>query len=131
MWLTLLLGLANFALGWLGTYVVRLPGFDLTPIGVIIIAQQGEPVLLGATVMTVSYMLVKPSRFSWIWLQLPSALLIGYLALIIPWPVLLITLYHVISITFGIIFGIFDGKYGIYTFVNVGINLAVARLYGA
>lgn len=129
MWISLLLGLFNLALSWAGTYVIRLPGFDITPIGVIIAARAGESPLLAALLLTAGYVAPRPSRLSWIWLQLPTAVAIGYLCLIIPNPYVHIILYHIISIAAGIFLAMFDGRYGIYTFVHFGVNVAVARVY--
>ncbi|RME31212.1 hypothetical protein D6789_03450 [Candidatus Woesearchaeota archaeon] len=122
------LALLNAALTWFGTYVVRLPGFDLTPMGIFLVAQGGESILLGAVFLNASYILPKPSRLGWAWLQFPSTVLLGYLSFIAPNPYLIIILYHVISVAAGLALQMFDGRYVLYTLVNIALCCAAARI---
>lgn len=128
MLLTLLLTVLNTAVTWVGSYLIRLPGFDLTPIGIYLIAQGGESILVGAVLLNASYILPKPNRLGWAWLQFPSTVALGYVALVAPNPYLIIGLYHAISITAGLALQMFDGKYLTYTLVNISLCFAVARL---
>ena len=129
MWRTLLLGLGNLLFSWFGTYVVRLPGFDLTPIGIILIARGGEGIIVGALVLAASYCIVKPERFRWVWLQVPAALLTGYLALVIESAFLLVVVYHGALLTTSVALGLFskDSNHLFYVAMNAGINLLAAR----
>ena len=126
MWRTVVLGGVNVVLGVVGA-LTGVPGLDLTPVAMVMIAQGGEGIVLGAVILTVMYMLPKPGRFAWVWLQVPTAILAGYLAiwqqnLYVP-----IIAYHAISVGAAIILRAFDGRYLIATLVSIGLNLAIVR----
>lgn len=129
MWRTFVLGLVNVALSSVGTYLLRLPGFDLTPVGMVMIAQGGEGIILGSIVLTVAYMIPRPGRFAWIWLQVPVAILIGYIAIWMDAIYTPILVYHAISIAAGLLTGAFSGRYILYTLINLGLNITIARFY--
>lgn len=130
MWRTVVLTIVNLGISSLGTLLLRLPGFDLTPIGIVMIARGGESIVLGSVLLTVSYMLPRPGRFAWIWLQVPVAVFAGYVAIWLEAIYIPIFVYHAISIIAGLLTGTFRGRYMLYTFINLGLNIVVARFYG-
>jgi len=130
VFLTVVLGIINLVVSALGTYGLRLPGFDITPIGVIMIAYRGENILVGSIVLTIAYMLPSPGRFSWVWLQIPAAWLIGWLSVQYSMLIIPILIYHAISVLVGILTGTLNGRYIMYTVINLGLNVVIARFYG-
>ncbi len=130
MWLIVALAVANFALSALGTWLLHMPGFDLTPIFMVILARSGENTLAGAIALTVAYMLPRPGRFAFVWLQVPVAILVGYLALAMPSLLLPVLVFYVISVAAGILSGTFSGRYMLHTLIGIALNFTVARVYG-
>lgn len=130
MLVTISLALLNILINFLGTRIIRVPGFDITPIGIIAIARAGESVLLGAILLILGYCLVKPDRFAWIWMQIPLALLTGYLALVIMNPYVLILVYELGAVAIALPLGIFaqNPRHVPFILINTGVNFAAARL---
>ncbi len=129
MWLTLLFGLVNACLSYLGNRMVRFSGFDIAPAGIIILASRGEGVLFPALVLTASYSIVSPKELRYLWLTLPLTILIGYLSFVVPYPAALIVLYHLIGFAFAYNLGYFGASYVMFMAINGGLNLAVAHAY--
>ncbi len=130
MWLTLLFGLLNLGLSLIGRRIFRLPGFDLTPLGIILIAQHGESILFGALVLTVAFSAVSPGRLRFLWLTLPATLIVGYLALAVPNLLLLLLLYHIICAVCAFFLRFFGFRYTLFVLVNLCLNLVGARVAG-
>ncbi|MDD9954443.1 MAG: hypothetical protein OXR66_08995 [Candidatus Woesearchaeota archaeon] len=130
MWITVIMGVVNFALSALGTWLLRLPGFDLSPVGILMVAQGGENTIVGACILATGYMLPRPARFGFIWLEVPVLIGMGYLAGFVNGYVL-IAGFYTISVVAGVLMGIFGGRYVLHTLVGLGLNFAVARVYFA
>ncbi|MBR9692449.1 hypothetical protein GOV07_00780 [Candidatus Woesearchaeota archaeon] len=129
MLLTLLFGLVNFGVTFFGRRFVKLPGFDLTPIGMIILARAGENIFFAALVLTVAYSFPKIGKMRYLWLTVPATILIGFLAVVVENVFLLLAIYHVVCFVFALLIGFFGFRYFIFVLVNFGLNFAVARLY--
>lgn len=129
MWLTLLLGAINFAVALFGRKLLRLPGFDITPFAMILLAQSGENILFGALVLTVAFAQSSMKRLRYLWLTLPATILIGYLALVVPSAVMLLLIYHLVCFLFAFLLGFFGFRYLLFLMVNMGLNLALVRLH--
>ncbi len=127
MLLTLLVALGNglFALG--GRKLLKLPGFDITPVAVILLARAGEPVLLASLLLTVAYSL-SIDRVRYLWLTLPATILIGYLSLTLPGVYGLLLLYHVLCFVIALLAGFFGPRYTLFVIINLGVNIIAARL---
>ena len=126
MLLALLLALANGALAFVGSRVFRVPGVDINPLAIILIARHGDSVLFGALLLTLAT-LVSLSRAKYLWLTLPATVLIGYLALAVPSTVVLLIAYHLVCGISAFFLGFFGYRYGLFVLVNLGLNLLLAR----
>lgn len=127
---SLLLAALNALLSAFGTYLLRLPGIDLTPLFIIILARSGENVFLAAIILTLSYAAVKPDRFAWAWLLFVSTLATGLLATFVESALLLVLLFHAIHVVVSLAIGTFGASRGhlLYIGVNLALNLVGARL---
>lgn len=130
MWLILLFTLLNVGLSLLGHKVFRLPGFDLTPLGIILIAQNGESVLLGTFFLTAAFSFHSLKKVRYLWLTVPATLIVGYLALVIPSLLLLLLIYHLICAVCALLLGFFGFRYFTFVLSNLAVNLVGLRFYG-
>jgi hypothetical protein len=130
MWVTIALAAANLVLGLIGTLLLGLPGFDITPVAMVIIALSGENIVVGALLVSVAYMVARPARFAFIWLQVPVAVIVGYSALWTGNIYIPLFVFHALSVGAGVLMGMFDGRYLLYTIVSLALNFAAARMYG-
>jgi hypothetical protein len=126
MWVIALLGAINLALSF-AQYFLPIPGLELTPAAMVLIARSGENIVIGAIVMTLTYMVPQPRRFAFIWLHLPSALLCGWLALHIEGPLLPVLAYGLVSLGPGLVLGLMSTNYALFIIVNTALNMAVVR----
>jgi hypothetical protein len=106
----------------------KLPGFDLTPFAIVMIAHSGDSILFGALILTLSYSFTSLKKLSFLWLTVPATIITGYLALLIPSPFALVLLYHVLCAVPALFLGFLGFRYGLFVFVNLGLNLAAARI---
>ena len=126
MWRTIAFSIANTLLS-LSSYLAPIPGLELTPAAMVLIAQGGESVVLGAVLLTLTYMVPQPKRFAYIWLHLPSALLAGWLALHVENPYIPVLAYEALSFGVGLVTGALSGWYIAFLLINTGLNLSIIR----
>ena len=129
MLLTIALTIINLLLAILETRVLRIQSFDIAPIAIVILAQHGEGVILGALLVSAPYAALSLHKFRFLWVTLPLTILIGYLALLLPNPYMLVALYHAILALVAFFMNMLFGNYLVFAGINVVTNLAVARFY--
>lgn len=129
MWRTLAFGTANLLLS-LSSYLVRIPGLELTPAALVILAQGGESILIGSLVLGLTYMIPQPKRFAYVWLHIPTAALAGWLAIVTDNLYVPILVYEGLSALAGVLLGVMNGSYIVFLVVNTLLNLLVVRVYG-
>jgi len=129
MILTIILGIANVLFSALGAYALRLPGFDLTLIGVIIAARAGENILVASIVFTVAFCLPKPSRFSYAIIQILLAWLVGWMAVSFDMVFIPIFVFHALALIWVTLVGAFNGRHILAMLTNIGISLVIGRFY--
>ncbi len=130
MLLTLALGLLNFAFALVGKRLLKLPGFDLTPLAIILLARAGENVWVGALVLNAALAATSWKHLKYLWLSLPATIIVGLLAGLVPGFILLFLVYHVVTILPAFLLGLFGTHYFLFVLVNLGVNLAGARIAG-
>lgn len=129
MWLILLFVLINLPIGFVGNKILKVPGFDITMIAIIILARAGENILLSAIILTVAFSFFSINRLKYLWLTVPATILVGYLSLVIPGVFMLFIIYHLVCLLCAFLIGFFGPRYIFFVMVNLGINLAIARIY--
>ncbi len=121
-------GLLNLLVSFAGARLFRLPGFDLVPSGVVLLAWRGESVLLAALLLAAGYLLPAPQRLRHLWMVFPATLLTGYLALLLPHALLLLLFYHAIGFVLALLSRALGPRYLLFFLVNFSLNLFVLRL---
>jgi len=129
MLLTIVFGIINAILSFLGNQYLRFSAFDITPAAVMIVAWNSGNIWITAIVLVLSYAVVNPKEFRFIWLTLPMAFVIGYLALLTKNAFLLLAFYHLVGASGAFFFGYFNGKYAGFIMLNFILNFAITRIY--
>jgi len=129
MWVTISLAIANLFLSVLGRFAIRIPGLELTAFGMVVIAQSGENIWLGAILLSLGYMVPQPRRFALIWLHAPVAVFAGYVLLWTGNPYLPILVFHAISLGMVLILGMITMRAWLYHVFNLILSLAAVRFY--
>lgn len=130
MLLTLLFGLINAVMSFVGDRVFKFSGFDIAPAAIVICAWHGENILFSSLVLTLSYSFVTVKEMRYLWITLPATILIGYLALVIPNGYILLAIYHVVGLSAAYLFEYFGVNYMLFIGINVAVNVVVLRIYG-
>lgn len=129
MLLTLALTGINLLLAVVEMKFLRIQSLDIAPIGIIILAQQGEGIILGSLFLAAPYAALNPHKLRFLWATLPLTILIGYLALAIESAYILLVLYHLILAGVALLIGLLTGSYLLFAGVNFVSNFVVARIY--
>lgn len=129
MLLTIVFGVLNLLLSTLGFRLLRLPGCDLTPAGVIILSSRGENIILAAFILPICAVIGSPQELKYLWLTIPATMLVGFLSLVFPSPVALVILYHLVCGAFAYGFGFLGGRYLLFVIINVALNITLGHGY--
>ncbi len=130
MWLILLFALLNAAFGFFGRHVIKFSGFELTPVAIAICAWHGENVLLAGLFLPVAYACTSVYDLKYLWITIPAAIIVGFLALAVHNAYLLLVVYHLLGLSVAYVFTYLDVKYFLFVLVNVAMNIGLARVYG-
>lgn len=126
---TILVALINALFTFFRRFVLPFPGLDINAIGIIIVALQGESILLGALLLVIAHAFLNLASTRYLYLALPAMIATGYLALVIPNVYLLLIVYHLILGAIAIVTASFSARHLLFAMVNLLVNLAGARLY--
>lgn len=129
MLLSLLFGLCNAGMSFLGNRVVGFSAFDLSASLVPIAVWNNEHPLFAASVMVFSYTVIDARQFRYLWITLPATILVAYLAIPINNIYILTLIYHGLGALAAYTFQYFSTKYWMFMLMNIGVNFLVARIY--
>ncbi len=124
-----ILAILTLIVSCIGTYALSMPGFDLTLIGVIIAANSGENILLASILLTLAYMLPKPTRLVYFIQYALFAWLAGYIAAAFNMTSLPIFLFHALLAGWDLFVRGFTGGYLMNALINIGWSLFLVREY--
>ena len=131
MLLTLLMTLLNVGFTFIRKTAISVPGLDINPIAMIIIAQQGENIILGALFVVAAHAVPDLKGGRYLYLALPSMIIVGFLALVIQNVFLLLLTYHLIIGLIAFFLGQMSSRHIIFAMTNLAVNLIIGRIYTA
>lgn len=125
---TLLLVVLN-ALCTFARKFIKMPGFDINAMGIIIISQQGESVILGSILLVLAHAFPNYQSTRYLWLAFPATIITGFATFAIHNVFLLILFYHAVIFIISLLTRTLSYRYAIFFMINFFLNATVARIY--
>lgn len=129
MLLTLLFAAINGTIAFFGKKIFKMQGWDIVPFSIVFLAWRGENIAIAALLLCLSYAFTSTKALRFLWFSFPLTMIIGLLALIIPNMLVLIIIYHVVSLGIALVTSTFGARYIMFMFTNLAMNIAAWRLY--
>jgi len=129
MLLTLLFAAINGFIAFFGKKLFRMQGWDIVPFSIVFLAWRGENIVIAALLLCLSYAFTSAKALRFLWFSFPLTIIVGLLSLIIPNMLLLILIYHAISLGIALVTSTFGPRYTMFMFTNLAMNILAWRLY--